>query len=91
MLVLRGCVPVTLHERVAAALGWTAEETKQNSLWYLRDLVRQSHPKLAHEITQEIRSGRYIRGEQARIRARESWKYWDAEDLAKELAPWVKK
>lgn len=43
-----------LHARVAAALGWTVEETRSFSLWALRDVVRPVSPKLAHEITCKI-------------------------------------
>jgi hypothetical protein len=40
-----------LHERIAAALGWTLAETKSFSLATLREMVRPLSPKLTHEIT----------------------------------------
>ena len=40
-----------LHERIAAALGWTLAETKSFSLSTLREMVRPLSPKLTHEIT----------------------------------------
>jgi hypothetical protein len=51
---------VTLHERIAQALGWTEEEAKGFSFQALRDLVRPVNPKLAHELTLAIQSGDYI-------------------------------
>jgi hypothetical protein len=51
---------VTLHQRIAAALGWTEEQTKSFSLAALRDLVRPVNAKLAHELTQLIQSGGVI-------------------------------
>lgn len=44
---------MSLHERIAAALGWTVEQTQGFSLLALRDLVRPVSAKLAHEITLE--------------------------------------
>jgi len=52
---------MSLRERIAAALGWPVEDTYQLSAHSLRDLVRPVSPKLAHELTQEIQSGRYVR------------------------------
>lgn len=40
-----------LRDRVAEALGWTVEETKQFSLSTLRDLVRPISRKLTRELT----------------------------------------
>lgn len=51
-----------LHERIAKALGWEVEEVRTMSFQTLRELVRPVSDKLAHEITQEIESGRYIKG-----------------------------
>lgn len=41
----------SLHERIAKALGWTVKDVQSFSLPALRELVRDKHPKLAHEIT----------------------------------------
>jgi hypothetical protein len=51
----------TLRAQVAKALGWTEEQTKTVSALALRDLVQSVSPKLADRLTDEIRSGRYIR------------------------------
>ena len=51
---------MSLRDRVAQALGWTVEETEGFSLQSLRELVRVSHPKLAAELTEWIRTGRYV-------------------------------
>jgi hypothetical protein len=52
---------VTLHERIAAVLGWSLEETRQFSLQSLRELVRaKDAPDLVDEISREIQSGRYL-------------------------------
>lgn len=49
-----------LHERIAQALGWPLRDVQSFSLHALRDLVRPVSPKLAHEITAVISSGRYV-------------------------------
>jgi hypothetical protein len=46
-----------VHERIAAALGWTLKETQSFSLASLREMVRPVSPKLAHEITVFIETG----------------------------------
>jgi hypothetical protein len=51
---------VSLHERIAAALGWTVQETYGFSLATLREFVRVKHPKLAAAISAAIQSGRHI-------------------------------
>ena len=51
---------MSLHARIAGALGWTIEETRQFSLVALRDLVRPVDPKLADEISEVVQSGRVI-------------------------------
>jgi DNA-binding cell septation regulator SpoVG len=48
-----------LHARIAQALNWKEEETKQFSMQSLRDLVRPISPKLAQEISQAIQSKDY--------------------------------
>ncbi len=45
-----------LHERIAAALGWTVSDARSFSLSALREMVRPVSPKLAHEIIQVIHS-----------------------------------
>ena len=55
-----------LHDRIAKALNWPVTDVQTLSFQSLRELVKSTHPKLAHEITQEIRSGRYIVGEPLR-------------------------
>lgn len=42
---------MTLHERIAAALGWSVADCQSFSLQALRDMVRPVSEKLAHEIT----------------------------------------
>lgn len=51
---------MTLHERIAAKLGWTVEETRGFSLATLREFVRVKSPKLAYLISLELESGRHI-------------------------------
>lgn len=51
---------MTLHDRIAAALGWTPEQARSFSLLALRDLVHPVSPKLAHEATLTTQSGRCI-------------------------------
>ena len=51
---------MTLHERIAQALGWSLEEAQSFSFQQLRELVRTVSPKLAHEISEAIRTGHYI-------------------------------
>lgn len=55
-------VAPTLHERIAAALGWTLHDAQSFSLQTLREVVRPVSPKLAAELDEAIRSGRYITG-----------------------------
>lgn len=50
---------MTLHERIAKALGWTEKEAKSFSLPALREWIRTVNPKLAHEITLMMRSNAY--------------------------------
>lgn len=52
---------MTLHERIARVLGWSVRDAHQLPLQSLRELVRPEHPNLAELISQEIRSGRYVR------------------------------
>jgi hypothetical protein len=52
---------VTLHERIAEALGWKIQDVQSFSFQSLRELVRTTHPKLAHELTVAIQSGAYLR------------------------------
>jgi hypothetical protein len=51
---------MSLHERIAAALGWTVKETQSFSLASLREMVRTVSPKLVHEITVRIETGAYL-------------------------------
>ena len=51
---------MTLHERVAAALGWTVAEAQTLPLAALREMVRPVSPKLAHELTDAIRNPQSI-------------------------------
>jgi len=52
----------TIHERVAATLGWTVADTQSFSLAMLREMVRDKNPALAEEISRMIQSGRHIVG-----------------------------
>lgn len=51
---------MTLHERIAEALGWTLAETHSFSLATLRECVRHVNPKLATEIDAVINTGSHI-------------------------------
>lgn len=51
---------MSLHERVARALGWSLQETQSFSLAALRELVREVNPKLAHELDHVIRTGGHL-------------------------------
>lgn len=61
---------MSLHARIAEALGWTEQQAQSVPLQGLRELVRPVSPKLAAEITNEIQSGRYIVGEPLRPKRR---------------------
>lgn len=54
---------MSLHERIARALGWTVKDAQSLSMAALRDLVRPVDPCLAEDISDHIQSGRYILGE----------------------------
>jgi len=54
---------MTLHERIAAALGWKLEDAQSYSLQTLRELVRPVAPKLAREITEHLVRGWVVKGE----------------------------
>jgi hypothetical protein len=51
---------VTLHERIAEALGWSLKDVQGFSLQSLRDIVPD--PKLKALCSDAIRSGSYIFG-----------------------------
>lgn len=51
---------MSIHERIAAALGWTLRDVNSMSMQSLRELVRPVDPSLAADITQHITSGAYI-------------------------------
>jgi len=51
---------MSLHERIAEALGWSVKDTQGFSFQTLRDLVRPVNPKLAYELTEAIRTGSYL-------------------------------
>lgn len=51
---------MSLHQRIAQALGWTEEQTHSFSLAALRDLVRPVSTKLAHEIDVVLASGSHV-------------------------------
>lgn len=55
----------SIHERAAASLGWSLRDTTSLSLHSLRELLRDTSPKLVAEITSEIRSGRVVLAEGA--------------------------
>jgi len=49
-----------LEERIAEALGWSLRDVRSMSLAFLREVVRPVSAKLAHELTERIRTGRVI-------------------------------
>jgi hypothetical protein len=51
-----------LHERIAAALGWSVEDARSFGLHGLRDLVRPVSTKLAAEIGEAILTGSVLVG-----------------------------
>lgn len=53
--------PMTLHVRIAEALGWSARDVRSLPLQSLRELVRPTHPNLAELISRELQSGRIVR------------------------------
>ena len=59
----------SLHDRIAAALGWSARDVRSLSLHSLREMVRD-RPKLVAEIDQAIRGGGYIVARDAGSRGR---------------------
>jgi hypothetical protein len=52
----------SIHERIARTLNWPVEDVHSFSMQMLREMVREKNPKLAHEISEYIRSGHYIMG-----------------------------
>jgi hypothetical protein len=58
---------MSLHERIAIALGWSVRDTQSMSLQALRDIVRPVNAKLAHEIDTTIRSGEYLIGPSVKL------------------------
>jgi hypothetical protein len=62
-------LPADLHDRIAAALGWTPGQARSFSLNTLREVVRPVAPALADEISALIRScAHYTRPAPARRR-----------------------
>lgn len=55
-----------IHERAAAALGWSLRDATALSLHSLREMLRGTSPKLVADITAEIRSGRVVVGDSSR-------------------------
>lgn len=53
-------VGTSLSYRIADKLGWSRRQVHSFSLLALRDLVLPVSPKLAHEITQAVETGRVI-------------------------------
>jgi hypothetical protein len=51
---------VTLHERIAAALGWSVEDAQSFSLSALREVVRPVSADLAAEISEVVERGEHI-------------------------------
>lgn len=51
---------MSLHERIAQALGWTVSEAHSFSLATPRECVRHVNPKLAAEIDELVRTGEHI-------------------------------
>ena len=52
-----------LRQRIAEALKWTVEETKQFSVPTLREFLRVTHPKLAAELSAIIQRGDHLLGD----------------------------
>lgn len=48
---------MSLHERIAQALGWSLKDAQSLSLPSLRELVRPVSAKLTHEITLAMNEG----------------------------------
>jgi hypothetical protein len=55
-----GGVGGDLHERIAAVLGWSVQDTQSFSMHSLRELVRPLDPRLAQEISDSIEGGHHI-------------------------------
>jgi hypothetical protein len=58
---------MSLHARIAAALGWTEADVKSMSLASLREVVRPVSAKLAAELDGVIRSGAHVVGGRQRL------------------------
>jgi hypothetical protein len=65
---------VSLHARIAEALGWSEADVKSFSFYSLREVVRPVSAKLTAELDVVIRSGSYIIGEKRRSPRRTSWR-----------------
>lgn len=50
----------SLHERIAAVLGWSVKDTQGFSLSMLREMVREKDPQLAQETSDIIQGGGHI-------------------------------
>lgn len=51
---------MSLHEKIAKALGWTVAETQTMSLSSLREMVRPVDANLAAEISDHIQFGWHL-------------------------------
>lgn len=51
---------MTLHERIALALGWSKRDVRSFSLLTVREMLRPKHPKLYDEVTRLVESGDHI-------------------------------
>jgi hypothetical protein len=58
---------VSLHARIASALGWPRTDAESLSLAALRELVRPSHPALAEEISTLIQGGQHVAGKRIAV------------------------
>jgi len=61
---------MSLHERIAEALGWSVKDTQSFSFQALREMVRPVNPKLANELSTAIQTGSYIIGEPLKPKCR---------------------
>lgn len=61
---------MSIHDRIAKALGWSDAEVRSLSMASLREIVRAADPSLASEISDTIQTGQHVTTNPTRSRKR---------------------